>query len=114
MQINPYKLYTPGELAEILSSHRQSIYQQRVKVPESFQISEGERGKRWLGLSIINFLHQLAGFPQISPLELLTGGRADTSHAPIEQAPEKVRHQSTGRAIRLPKRKKKDPSGAAA
>jgi hypothetical protein len=106
--IEPYKLYDTDELAEIFSSHRQSIYQDRIKIPEPVKISDGERGKRWLGLSIINFLHGLAGLPPISPIELLTGGVAGSRPALLTQSQEDdVERPRRERAIRLPKRKKK-------
>lgn len=114
--IAPHQLYTAEGLAEILGCHRQSIYQQRVALPPSIMIGDGERSRRWLGLSIINFLHAKAGLPPVDAAALVMPPGytpvVDAGAAP-EPAAEKDKGSSLDRAIRLPKRKLKQRAGAA-
>lgn len=103
--IAPHQLYTADGLAKILGCHRQSIYQSRVEIPPSIMIGDGERSRRWLGLSIINFLHTKSGFAPVNPAALLTSPEHALVPvpAPAELA-EPMPQRTRERAIRLPKR----------
>jgi hypothetical protein len=101
--IEPYKLYTTEDLARILGYHTQSIYQDRVPVPQEHdKDNPDQRTRRWLGLVIINWLRIKSGLPSVEPVF-----NAAPAHVPAPATEEVSAQPRAPRAIRLPKRKPK-------